>query len=104
MLTAIYSLEHVYGADVWVAFISVCAVLYLGGCSFFHRNRRKRGIRTVLLGLLAAEVICDGVWAVCYYPGGEYCNYGIGSAYGLLLWPGLLCLAGFTATMINAKE
>ena len=58
----------------------------------------------MLLGLLAAEIICDGVWAVCYYPGGEYYNYGIGAVYGLLLWPCLLFLTGFIVTKINAKD
>lgn len=39
------------------------------------------------------------------YPGGEYCNYGLGGSYMLLLaWPGLLFLAGLIVAALNGKE
>ena len=105
MLTAVYSLNQVYGAEIWVVFAGGCAAVYLAVCCLFRRNRRKRGIGVALLGLLGAEFICDSVWASAFYPGGEYSNYGLGGSYMLLLaWPGLLFLAGLIVAAQNGKE
>lgn len=104
MLTAMYSLGHVVGAEIWVLGMLVCALLYMGVCCLFRKNRNRRGLKRILLGLLTAEVICDGTWAAVFYHGGAYHNYGIGAACGLLLWPGLLFFTGLVVTMINTKE
>ena len=55
MLTAVYSLNQVYGAEIWVVFAGGCAAVYLAVCCLFRRNRRKRGIGVALLGLLRSE-------------------------------------------------
>lgn len=102
MLVALYSVQHVYGADVWLIAAVGCAAAYLVLCGLFRRNRSRRGIAAVVLGLLAAEMICDWVWASAFYPGGEYRNYGLGGSYMLvLIWPGLLLLTGWIVTWIN---
>lgn len=102
MLVACYSLTQVYGAEIWVIFAAVCAAIYLGVCFLFRKNRRKP--KPVFWGLLAAELLCDGLWASAFYPGGEYQNYGLGGSYLLLLiWPGLLCLVGLIVIAGNGK-
>lgn len=105
MLIAVYSLRHVTEGEIWVYSVLVCALLYVGACCMSWKNRSGRGMKKVMLALLAAEVIYDGACAAIFYPGGEYHNYGLGGAYGaLLLWPGLLCFAWLTVAVINAKE
>ena len=70
-----------------------------------ERSDNRRALPKFLLGLLGAEFICDSVWASAFYPGGEYCNYGLGGSYMLLLaWPGLLFLAGLIVAALNGKE
>ena len=103
MITAAYSLTQVYGAELWLIFTLSCMLLYLAACGLIRRNRTKKGILPVLLGLLAYEAICDLVWAAAFYPGGEYHNYGLGGSYTrLLICPALLILMGVCVTWINA--
>lgn len=104
MITSIYSLGKVVGAELMVAGLLVCAALYLGLSLLIRANRTKRGIRVLLLALLGAEVVCDAVWFLLYFPGGDYHNYGIGGALGVFLWPMLLCLAGGIASAVNQSR
>lgn len=101
MLTAIYSLSQVCGAELWLLFWFVCVVIYLSISLLITYNRTKKGIKNILLGLLIAEVIIDLMWARIYYPNGTYFNYGIGAVYGLLVWIPILVV---TLVMITAQN
>jgi len=103
MVTAIYSLSQVHGAELWLLFWLICVVVYLVISFLVKRNRSKSGIKNVLVGLLIAEVIIDLMWAVIYYHNGTYMNYGIGAVYGLLLWIPILIATLVIATAINRK-
>lgn len=104
MVTSLYSLRRVSGAAYLVIGYLICVAVYLAVGLLFRQNRGKRGRRRLLLGLLVSEVLCDGVWFLAYYPGGEYHNYGIGAVAGAFLWPMLLVLAGVLTTKINSKS
>lgn len=104
MVTAIYSLSFVHGAELWLLFWFVCLIAYVGACCLIKANRTKKGIKTTLIGLLIAEVIIDIVWAIIYYHNGTYLNYGIGAVYGLALWIPVLIITGIVVTMRNRKE
>ena len=101
MITAIYSLTQVQGAELWLLFWLVSIVIYLGISFLIKHNRTKKGVKNVLIGLLIAEVIIDLMWAIIYYRNGTYLNYGIGAVYGLLLWVPIL---GVTLGIITAKN
>ena len=103
MVTAIYSLSQVHGAELWLLFWLICVVVYLVISFLVKRNRSKSGIKNILVGLLIAEVIIDLMWAVIYYHNGTYMNYGIGAVYGLLLWIPILIATLVIATAINRK-
>ena len=104
MVTAIYSLSQVHGAELWLLFWFVCVVAYLGVCMLIKQNRTKRGIKNVLIGLLIAEVIIDLAWAIIYYHNGTYLNYGIGAVYGLILWVPVLLVTLFVVTHKNKQK
>ena len=101
MITAIYSLTQVQGAELWLLFWLVSIVIYLGISFLIKHNRTKKGVKNVLIGLLIAEVIIDLMWAIIYYRNGTYLNYGIGAVYGLLLWVPILAV---TLVIISAKN
>ena len=103
MLTAMYSLTQVRGAELWLLFWFVCVGVYLGVSFLVKDNRTKNGVRNVLIGLLIAEVIIDLVWAMIYYHNGTYLNYGIGAVYGMLLWVPLLIITLIIVTMKNRR-
>ena len=103
MVTAIYSLSQVHGAELWLLFWLVCVVVYLGISFLLKDNRTKMGVKNVLIGLLIAEVIIDLVWAIIYYHNGTYFNYGIGAVYGLLLWVPILAVTLVVVTVKNKK-
>lgn len=101
MLISIYALGKVVGAEILLAGVLVCALVYLAFCISFRSNRTGRGVKTVLHCLLGAELICDVAWWLIYFPCFEYHNWGIGGVYGAVLWPMLLFVAGVTATGVN---
>ena len=101
MVTAIYSLSFVHGAELWLLFWLACVIAYMGLCLAAKPNRTKRGIKTVLTGLLVAEVVIDLIWAAIYYHNGTYLNYGIGAVYGLLLWVPILLITLAAVTAMN---
>ena len=103
MVTAIYSLGQVHGAQLWLLFWLVCAIAYMGICLIKRANRTKRGIKTMLIGLLIAEVIVDLIWAIIYYHNGSYINYGIGAVYGLFTWIPILLITAAIVTINNQK-
>ena len=104
MITAIYSLANVHGAEIWLAGWIICVLFYVGGCMLFPVNRQKTCRSAVWIGLLIAEVCNDLLWALIYYPNGSYINYGVGAVYGLFLWPLILFLAGIIVTSRNAVK
>ena len=101
MVTAVYSLSFVHGAELWLLFWLLCLIAYLGICFAFRINRTKSGRKTVLVGLLIAEVLIDLLWAVIYYHNGTYLNYGIGAVYGIILWIPVLAI---TAMIVSVKN
>lgn len=68
--------------------------------SFLWRCNRC-GWLLVLIGIITAGVICDAVWYLAFFPGGEYLNSGLESMYLLLLWPGMLMIADIAVTTVN---
>ena len=103
MITAIYSLSQVHGAELWLVFWLVLVAAYLGISFLIRYNRTKKGIKNVFIGLLVAEVIIDLAWAIIYYHNGTYLNYGIGAIYGLLLWVPVLVVTSVIVTAKNRK-
>lgn len=103
MITAIYSLSHIYGAEIWIAFWLICFFLYAAICLLIPYNRSKRGIKTVLLHAFIAAVSVDLIWMLVYYPGGSYINYGIGAVCGWSVWIVALVIAGVTAAQKNIR-
>ena len=103
MVTAIYSLSQVHGAELWLLFWLVCVVVYLGIGFLFKNNRTKKGVKNMLICLLIAEVLIDLVWAIIYYHNGTYMNYGLGAVYGLLLWVPILAVTLVAVTFKNKK-
>ena len=86
MLTALYSVGSVAGADLWMKVVLLTSLAYFLICFSFRRSRSGRGVLTVLMGWLLTELLCDMVWLAWFWPGGAYRNGGLGSAVALLLW------------------
>lgn len=104
MLFSLYTLGKVSGAEFMLVGVLVCALIYLAVCLPLGANRTGRGPRRVLLALLIADLVCDALWYVMYFPGGEYRNWGIGGVFGAALWPLLLCIAGGVVTALNEER
>lgn len=103
MVTAIYSLTFVHGAELWLLFWGICVIIYLAIGLLIKQNRTQKGIKNMLIGLLIAEVITDLIWAIIYYHNGTYMNDGIGAVYGLLLWIPILVVTLIIVTIKNSK-
>lgn len=103
MVTSIYSLSYVHGAELWLLFWLIGALAYLCLCFLIKSNRTKSGIKATWIGLLLAEGITDLIWAFLYYRNGTYLNYGIGAVYGLLLWIPALIITAIIVTIRNRK-
>lgn len=103
MVTAIYSLSQVHGAELWLLFWALCGMAYWGVGLLIRPNRTKHGVKNVWLGLLIAELIIDITWSILYYHNGTYLNYGIGAVYGIVLWVPLLAITLFFVTAKNKK-
>jgi len=101
MLTAVYSLGRVSGAEVWLAGWAICAAAFLLLGLLRKENRNIREFNRRMNGLLAAGAIVDIVWFRFYYPEGIYVNPGIAGAYVLLLWPALLAV---TALVLRVRR
>ena len=104
MVTAIYSLTFVHGAELWLLFWGICVIIYFVIGLLIKQNRTNKGIKNILIGLLIAEVINDLIWAIIYYHNGTYINYGIGAIYGLLLWIPVLVVTLIIVTIKNGKN
>ena len=104
MITAIYSLSYVHGAEIWLLFWFVCLIVYLGICWAIKCNRTKEGSKTTLIGLLIAEVVIDLIWAIIYYHNSGYINYGVGAVYGIFMWIPLLMITATIVTLKNRKK
>ena len=101
MVTAIYSLSQVHGAELWLLFWFICLVAYLILCFAIKSNRTKKGRKNVFIGLLVAEVAVDFIWAIIYYRNGAYINYGIGAVYGMFIWIPALIVAAIIVSNKN---
>ena len=101
MVTAIYSLSQVHGAELWLLFWFICLVVYLILCFTIKSNRTKKGRKNVFIGLLIAEVAVDLIWAIIYYRNGVYINYGIGAVYGMFIWIPALIVAAIIVSNKN---
>ena len=104
MITAIYSLTYVHGAELWLLFWAICTAVYLAACYAIRANRMKGAFKRVLIALLIAEVVVDLIWALIYYHNGVYLNYGIGAMYGLFIWIPILIIAGVAVTLKNKRH
>ena len=62
MLTALYSVGSVAGADLWMKVVLLTSLAYFLICFSFRRSRSGRGVLTVLMGWLLTELLCDMVW------------------------------------------
>ena len=103
MITAIYSLSRVHGAELWLLFWLICVVIYLAIGFSLKNSRTGNGVKNVLIGLLIAEAITDLMWAVIYYHNGTYLNYGIGAVYGVFLWVPILVITLVIVTLKNRQ-
>ena len=104
MLTAVYSLGRVHGAEIWLAGWLICAAAFLLIGFLRKENRSVRGVIRHLSGLLAAGALVDLVWFRFYYPDGQYINHGIAGTYLLLLWPALLAVTGFVLNFRRSSD
>ena len=104
MITAVYSLRQVRGAELWLLFWLLGALAYVGGCLLFRPNRSKPSVRHLLLGLLFAEVSVDFVWALIYFPHPLLLSAGLGVVYGLALWLPALLIAAVASARKNRKN
>ena len=104
MLTAVYSLGRVNGAEVWLAGWGICAAAFLLFGLLRKENRTVREFNRRMEGLLAAGAIVDIIWFHFYYPEGIYVNHGISGAYVLLLWPALLVVTEFAVRFRRKRE
>jgi len=102
MVTMLLSLGQVQGALIGLIGLLLSALLWIAFCFCFKRNRQ--GKKAVWLSLLTAEVICDGVWRLYYYPHGDYVNHGLAGMGAILIWPLLLAIAFFAVMAINGKK
>ena len=59
MLTALYSVGSVAGADLWMKVVLLTSLAYFLICFSFRRSRSGRGVLTVLMGWLLTELLCD---------------------------------------------
>lgn len=103
MITAIFTLSQVHGAELWLLFWCISLVAYIGIGYKLKVNHTKQGIKNVLIGLLIAEVSNDLVWAIAYYFNDILLDYGVGLTYGLYLWVALLVITLIFATIKNKR-
>jgi len=103
MITAIFTLSQVRGAELWLLFWCISLVAYIGIGYKLKVNHTKQGIKNVLIGLLIAEVSNDLVWAIAYYFNDILLDYGVGLTYGLYLWVALLVITLIFATIKNKR-
>ena len=104
MVTLIYSLGKVTGAEEGLIFWLLCGAGYIGLCFLFRVNREKQGRRGVFIALLAVAAVFDFVWFVCCYDHGQYVNRGLGAVYALLLWVPALLLTAACVTVVNKRR
>ena len=103
MITAIFTLSQVRGAELWILFWGISLVAYIGIGYRLKSNHTKQGIKNLLIGLLIAEVANDLVWSIAYYFNGGLLYYGVGLVYGLCLWVPLLLITLIIVTTKNKR-
>lgn len=104
MLTLLRFLPNINGAGWILSGFLLCTVLFFAACLSRRANRTKKGRKRLLLSLPGAEILCDLLWTLGFFPNGSYCNPGLGGAHFLLLWPALLLAAALLVTARNATH
>ena len=104
MLTAVYSLGRVNGAEIWLVGWLICAVVFVLAGFLRKENRNVREFGRRLNGLLAAGAVVDLIWFCLYCPDGEYANPGIAGVYFLILWPVLLVVIAFAMKLLGKTD
>lgn len=99
MITAIFTLSQVRGAELWLLFWFFPLVAYIGIGYMLKSNHTKQGIKNLLIGLLITEVVNDLVWSIIYYINDTLLEYGVGLTYGLYLWFSLLVITLIIVTI-----
>ena len=103
MITAIFTLSQVRGAELWLLFWCISLVAYIGIGYRLKANHTKPGFKNLLIGLQIAEVANDLAWSIAYYFNDTLLDYGIGLVYGLYLWVPLLVITLLIVTIKNKR-
>lgn len=103
MITAIFTLSQVRGAELWLLFWCISIVAYIGIGYRLKSNHTKQGIQNLLIGLLIAEVANDLIWSITYYLNDILLDYGVGLTYGLCLWISILVITLIIVTTKNKR-
>ncbi len=105
MITSLYGLGRFNGAEICLALWIGCYMLYLGVCFVFPVNRAASSRKRVLLWPMVPMEVCDVCLLLILFPCGDYRNYGIGAAWGMvLLMPAIMLLAGCLVTGVNREK
>ena len=70
----------------------------------FRCNRLKPGRNLFVPVLFGTAALCDVLLFLILFPEGKYRNYGIGSAYGVAVYPIALAAATALATAWNKEN
>jgi len=104
MVTALYGIGQVQGSELTAIVYAACLFLCVGAGFLFRCNRTVNARRRLMLGIGVTASCCDVLMFVILFPGGDYQNYGIGAAYGALLYPAALVLVTVALTAWNMDE
>ncbi len=105
MLTWIFSIGEVIGAEAFAVGFAVSFALIFALGLISRTNRTKRGILRLFAALVLSSVVADVVMYVTFYSGGEYVNRGLGAAYATAaIFTALHALGAVAATVVNAKK
>ena len=104
VVTGIYAIGRIYGAELILIIFGICLLLCVGIGMLFRCNRSMQGFKRFLLLIGVTACCCDGLMFLILFPGGEYQNYGIGGAYAVFLYPAALCVAAVIVTAWNQEE
>jgi len=95
MVTCLYGIGRFNGALLFAIVYGGLLLACIGIGLLFRCNREKDDRRRLIWGILAVEGAMDVLLFLIMFPDGSYRNYGIGAAYGALLYPiGLITMTG----------
>ncbi len=101
MITSIYAIGRVTGAVGWLVGCAVCLIIAFAVAFSLKANRKMPNALMATAGIALSALVCDVIWYLMYFPGGEYVNRGIAGAYILLLYPSVLALGVTVAWAVN---